>query len=125
MALKILQVVATAAVVVIVLLLIPVLLRLRRTMSEVSHIVSESRPQTIALLKKAQTTLDSVNTELENIEEITRGTLVIIDKVGEASDALDRAVRSPLTKAGLVTAGAAAASVTVKRRLSRKFSGRE
>lgn len=122
MALTILEIVSTVAIVAIVFLLIPILLRLRRTMSEVGQIVSESRPSTITLLKKAQATLDGVNSELENIEEVTRDTQVLMDKVGEASEAVERTMKSPLTKAGLVTAGVAAASITVKRRLSRRFA---
>lgn len=125
MALKVLQVVATVAVVVIVLLLIPVLLRMRRTLDEVGQIVSETRPQTVDLLRQAQKTLDGVNQELENIEEITADTQVLVGKVGEASAAVERAIKSPLTRIGLFTGGAAAATFAVKRRLAREFSGKE
>lgn len=125
MALKILQVVGACAVVIIVLLLIPVLLRLRRTLDEVGDIVSETRPQTVTLLRKAQGTLDSVNRELQNIENITDDTTVLIGKVGEASNAVEKAIKSPMTKVGFVTAGAAAAGFAVKRRLSRELAAKE
>ncbi|MHB8895753.1 MAG: DUF948 domain-containing protein [Candidatus Geothermincolia bacterium] len=121
MALKVLQVVGATAVVIIVFLLIPVLLRLRRTLDEVGMIVSETRPQTVTLLKKAQGTLDSVNRELVNIETITDDTTVLIGKVSDASDAVEKAIKSPMTKIGFVTAGAAAAGFAVRRRLSREM----
>jgi ABC-type transporter Mla subunit MlaD len=124
MALKVLQVVGSAAVVIIVFLLIPVLMRLRRTLDEVGQIVSETRPQTVTLLRKAQGTLDSVNRELENIEAITDETTILIGKVGEASDAVEKAIKSPMTRIGFVTAGAAAAGFAVKRHLFREMSSR-
>jgi uncharacterized protein YoxC len=124
MALKVLQVVGATAVVIIVLLLIPVLLRLRRTLDEVGVIVSETRPQTVTLLRKAHDTLDGVNRELETIETITDDTSVLIAKVGEASNAVEKAIKSPMTKVGFVTAGAAAAGFAVKRRLVRELSDR-
>jgi uncharacterized protein YoxC len=122
MALKVLQVVGAAAVVIIVVLLIPILLRLRRTLDEVSVIVSETRPQTVTLLRKAQVTLDSVNLELENIGAITEDTSVLIAKVSEASNAVEKAIKSPMTKIGFVTAGAAATGFAVRRRLARELS---
>ena len=125
MALRVLQVVGAAAVVVIVLLLIPVLWRLRRAVDEVGHMVSESRPQTVTLLKKAQLTLDGVNRELENIESITEDTGVLVAKVSDASAAMERAIKSPMSKIGFVTAGAAAAGFAVKRRLFREMSGKK
>lgn len=124
MALKVLQVIAAAAVVIIVLLLVPILLRLRKTLREVGEMVSDTRPQTVDLLRKAQGTLDSVNRELEEIEGVTEDTQVIIDKVGEASVAVERAIKSPLTKTGLVAAGAAAAGYAVKKRISRDLARR-
>ena len=120
MTLKILQIVGAVAVVIIVLFLIPVLIRLRRTLDEVGYIVNDSRPQTINLLKKAQVTLDGVNRELENIEEITEETQLLVGKVGEASEAVERAIKSPMTKAGLITAGVATTGVAVSRRMAKK-----
>jgi uncharacterized protein YoxC len=122
MALKILQVVGAAAVVIIVLLLIPVLIRLRRTLNEVGLMVAENRPQTVTLLKSAQSTLDGVNRELENIEEITDETQVLVGKISDASQAVERAVKSPIAKAGFATTGIAAAFIGVKRSLSRNLS---
>jgi|SRR5664280_2647695 len=124
MALKVLQVVGAAAVVVIVLLLIPVLLRLRRTIGDVGQMVAETRPQTVTLLKKAQLTLDGVNRELTNIETITEDTGVLVAKVSDASSAIERAIKSPASKIGFASAGAAAAAFAVKRRLFREMSGR-
>ncbi|MBU1672093.1 MAG: DUF948 domain-containing protein [Actinobacteria bacterium] len=121
MALKILQIVGAAAVVIIVALMIPVLLRLRRTVDEVGQIVSESRPQTVTLLSKANATLDSMNRELENIEEVTGETQVLVDKVTEASVAVERAIKSPLTRIGFIGVGAAATGFMVKRRLRKDF----
>jgi uncharacterized protein YoxC len=124
MALKVLQVVGAISVVIIVVLLIPVLLRLRRTVEEVGQIVSETRPQTVTLLRKANLTLDGVNRELENIESITDETGALIVKVSDASAAVERAISSPMSKIGFVTAGAAAAGFAVKRRLFREMSGK-
>jgi uncharacterized protein YoxC len=125
MALKILQVVGAVAVVLFVLFLIPVLLRLRRTLDEVGHIVSETRPQTSSLLKKAQSTLDGVNSELENIEEITKETEVLVQRVGEASLAVERAIKSPVTRVGLLATGAAATGIAVKKRFSKEIADKE
>jgi uncharacterized protein YoxC len=120
MTLKILQIVGAVAVVIIVLFLIPVLIRLRGTLDEVGYIINDSRPQTINLLKKAQVTLDGVNRELENIEEITEETQLLVGKVGEASEAVERAIKSPMTKVGLITAGVATTGVAVSRRMAKK-----
>lgn len=125
MALKILQVVAAVAVVSFVILLIPVLMRLHRTLDEVCHVVSETGPQATTLLKKAQVTLDGVNRELENIEEITRETGVLVERVGDASLAVERAIKSPLTKMGLITTGVTATGIAVKKRLSKETSDKK
>ncbi|PKQ28901.1 MAG: hypothetical protein CVT63_00215 [Candidatus Anoxymicrobium japonicum] len=125
MALKVLQVVGAAAVVIIVILLIPVLLRLRRTLDEASIIISETRPQTLTLLKRVQATLDSVNQELSSIEFITEDTSMLVSKVGDASAAVEKAIKSPMTKIGFVTAGAVATGFAVKRRLSRDLSDKK
>jgi uncharacterized protein YoxC len=125
MALKILQVVAAVAVVSFVLLLIPVLMRLHRTLYEVGQVVSETGPQATTLLKKAQVTLDGVNSELENIEEITRETGVLVERVGDASLAVERAIKSPLTKMGLITTGVTATGIAVKKRLSKETSDKK
>jgi len=124
MALKILQIVGAAAVVIIVFLLIPVLIRLRRTLNEVGMMVAETRPQTVTLLKSAQSTLDGVNKELDNIEEITEETGVLVGKISDASEAVERAVRSPIAKAGFASTGIAAAFIGVKRSLSRNLSNK-
>lgn len=123
MTLKVLQVVGAAAAVLVALFLIPVLLRLRRTLDEVGGIVAEARPQTVNLLQKAQVTLDSVNRELEEIGEITEDTQVLVDKVGEASVAVERAIKSPMSKAGFAAIGALTTGLAVKRRLSRREKG--
>ena len=119
-----LQIVGAVAVVLIVFFLIPVLLKLRRTLDEVGVIVSEAHPQTITLLQKAQVTLDSVNQELENIGEITEETQVLVDKVGEASDAVERAIKSPMSKMGFITAGAATTGFVVRKHLAKKKPGK-
>lgn len=124
MALKVLQVVGAAALVIIVLLLVPILIRLRRTVDEVGDIVSTSRPQAVTLLNKAQVTLDSVNRELENIEEITDETQALVEKVGQASHAVEKAVKSPLSRVGLIAAGATAAGFAAKRRLGRDLAAK-
>jgi len=125
MALKVLQIVSAAALVVIVILVIPVLLRLRRTIEEVGRIVSENEPQAINLIRKAQVTLDGVNRELANIEDVTRDTKVLIEKAGEASDAIDRAIKSPLTRIGLFASGATVTGIAVKRRLRKRLKGKK
>jgi len=125
MALKILQVVGAVAVLLLVIFLILVLLRLRRTLEEVNHIVSETRPQASMFLKKARITLDGVNRELENIEAITKETEVLVERVGDASRAVEGAIKSPLTKVGLITTGAAATGIAVRKRLSKEISDRK
>lgn len=124
MALKVLQIVGAVAVVIIVLFLIPVLLKLRRTLDEVELIVTEARPQTATLLRKAQVTLDSVNQELESIGEITEETQVLVEKVGEASLAVERAIKSPMSRMGLITAGAATTGFVVRKRLAKRGAGK-
>lgn len=124
LALKVLQVAGAAAVVIVVLLFIPVLVRLRRTLEEVGFVVAETRPQAITLLKKAQVTLDGVNRELENVGAITGDTAVLIARVSEASDAVERAIKSPMAKLGFVTATVTALTFAVKRRVFRDVSRR-
>jgi uncharacterized protein YoxC len=127
MALTILEIVGAIAVVIIVLFMIPVLIHLRRTVGEAGYVINDTRPQAISLLKKAQGTLDGVNRELENVDEITTETMVLIGKVQEASEAIEQAITSPMTKAGLITAGIATSGIAVSRQLTKtkKKSGKK
>lgn len=120
MALKVLQVAGAAAVVILMIFIIPVLLRLRRTAEELADIVSEARPHAVALLKKAQDAVDSVNTELDNIEQVTAETKVLVERMGQASEAIRKAANSPMAKAGFISTGAAAMTIAVRKRISRR-----
>lgn len=118
---NILQIVGAAAVALTVVFLVPVLLRLRKTIGEVGGMVCDARPQTVTLLKRAQVALDDVNRELIAIEEITDETQVLVHKLGEASTVVEGVVKSPMTKIGLITAGAAASGYVVKKRLGKRI----
>ncbi|MDD5748495.1 MAG: hypothetical protein PHP64_05565 [Actinomycetota bacterium] len=116
MALKILQVVAASAVVLIVILIIPVIIRLRRTLEEAGRIIAENSSPATTILKRAQAAMDSVNSGLEKISEISDDSEILISRVGKASGAMDKALKSPLTRIGLMATGTAATSIVVKKR---------
>lgn len=109
---------------IVVLLLIPVILRMRRAVEDVGIMVAESGPQAVTLLKKAQTTLDGVNRELESIGAVTGETEHLVAKVSDASAAVEKAIKSPMSKAGLVVVGVTVTGLAVKRRLYRELSGK-
>ncbi len=125
MALKVLQITGAAAVVVLMIFIIPVLIRLRKTADELAEIVSETRPYAVALLKKAQDTMDSVNSELDNIEKVTAETKVLVERMGQATEAIKKAANSPMAKAGFISTGAAAMTIAVRRRISQRESHRK
>jgi ABC-type transporter Mla subunit MlaD len=112
--------VGAAAVALTVIFLVPVLLKVRKTIGEVGGMVSDARPQTVTLLKRAQNALDDVNRELTAIEEITDETQELVRKLGEASTVVEGVVKSPMTKVGLITAGAAASGYVVRKRLGKR-----
>ncbi|MDD5447855.1 MAG: DUF948 domain-containing protein [Actinomycetota bacterium] len=122
MALKILQVTGAAALVVLVFVMIPVLLRLRKTLAEVGEIVGESKPSTLLLLRKAGMMLESVNEELAEVEKITKDTEVLVQRMGQASEAIEKVARSPITKTGLLISGISASGYALKRHLSKEIS---
>ncbi|MBN1289875.1 MAG: DUF948 domain-containing protein [Actinobacteria bacterium] len=117
MALKVLQIICAVAVVVIVLLMIPVMLKLKRTLEEVGRMIVETRPGTMKAIKQAEATLDSVNEELENVEKVTSDASLLIGKMGEAADSLENTIKSPITKMGFISTGAAVTSIAVRKQL--------
>ena len=124
MALKVLEITATAALVIIVLFLIPIMLRLSKTLKHADKMMQETRPGAVTVLKKAGETVDTVNKQLETIEDITTDTEQLLGKAKASAAALEKALTSPMAKAGAAAAGATATGFAVKKRISKKLKGR-
>lgn len=124
MALKILQVAGAAALVVLVFTMVPVLLRLRKTLAEAGEIVGENKPSTSLLLRKAGGMLESVNEELAEVEKITKDTEVLVERIGQASEAIEKVIESPITKTALLVSGISASGYVLKRHFSKEVSSR-
>lgn len=123
MALKVLQIVGVVAIVILVLMIIPIMLKLKRTLEEVSIMIVETRPTTMKALKEAGETLDSVNKELDNVEKVTSDASVLISKMGEAADSLEGTIKSPVTRMGFISTGAAVTGIAVKKKLRKNTNG--
>lgn len=76
-----------------------------KTLQRVDTVLEDVDRQTVPLLQKAGTTLDEVNANLSNVDQITEDVAGITDKVDKMANAVEGAMSAPARKAAAFSAG--------------------
>lgn len=75
------------------------------TLQRVDVVLSDVDREAVPLLQKAGTTLDGVNANLGNVDQITKDVADITDKIDNMATAVEGAVSTPARKAASFSAG--------------------
>jgi uncharacterized protein YoxC len=75
------------------------------TLQRVDVVLADVDRETVPLLQKAGTTLDGVNANLGNVDQITKDVADITDKIDNMATAVEGAVSTPARKAASFSAG--------------------
>jgi uncharacterized protein YoxC len=93
-----------------------VLFRAGGTLQRVDVVLTDVDREAVPLLQKAGTTLDGVNANLGNVDQITKDVADITDKIDAAANAVEDAVSTPARKAASFSAGVQGAMSSFMRR---------
>lgn len=91
--------------VVVALALAYALFKGAKTLERVDKVLADVDEQAIPLMQKAGGTLDGVNANLDNVDEITKDVAGITDKLDTMAGAVGGAVSAPARKAAAFSAG--------------------
>jgi hypothetical protein len=97
--------VAAGAFVVLVLLLAVPLLKLGRTLDEATIAIRKAHEGSAPLLDGAQTTLNSVNTQLERVDGITANARTVTSNVSVLTSLFTATLGGPLVRAAAFSYG--------------------
>jgi uncharacterized protein YoxC len=97
--------VAAGAFVLLVLLLAIPLFKLGRTLDEATLAIRKTHEGAVPLLAGAQTTLDGVNAQLEQVDGITRGVGSVTTNVAALTSIASSTLASPLIKVAAFSYG--------------------
>jgi uncharacterized protein YoxC len=86
------------------------------TLGRVDTVLDDVDKQAVPLMQKAGTTLDGVNANLGNVDQITKDVADITDKIDAMANAVEGAVSTPARKAASFTAGVQGAVSSFMRR---------
>ena len=86
------------------------------TLGRVDTVLSDVDREAVPLLQKAGTTLDGVNANLGNVDQITKDVADITDKIDAMATAVEGAVSTPARKAASFSAGVQGAVSSFMRR---------
>ena len=86
------------------------------TLGRVDTVLSDVDREAVPLLKKAGTTLDGVNANLGNVDQITKDVADITDKIDAMATVVEGAVSTPARKAASFSAGVQGAVSSFMRR---------
>jgi hypothetical protein len=75
------------------------------TLQRVDIVLADVDREAVPLLQKAGTTLDGVNANLGNVDQITKDVADITDKIDNMATAVEGAVSTPARKAASFSAG--------------------
>lgn len=75
------------------------------TLGRVDTVLDDVDKQAVPLMQKAGTTLDGVNANLGNVDQITKDVADITDKIDAMANAVEGAVSTPARKAASFSAG--------------------
>ncbi len=92
------------------------LVKLGRMVNRVDVVLDDVDKQAVPLMQKAGTTLDGVNANLGNVDEITKDVADITDKIDAMANAVEGAVSTPARKAASFSAGVQGAVSNFMRR---------
>jgi uncharacterized protein YoxC len=91
--------------VVVAIALAYALVKAAKALERVDKVLADVDEQGIPLMKKAGSTLDGVNANLGNVDEITKDVAGITDKLDNMATAVEGAVTAPARKAAAFSAG--------------------
>jgi hypothetical protein len=86
------------------------------TLGRVDTVLDDVDKQAVPLMQKAGTTLDGVNANLGNVDQITKDVADITDKIDAMANAVEGAVSTPARKAASFSAGVQGAVTSFMRR---------
>ncbi len=86
------------------------------TLQRVDTVLADVDREAVPLLQKAGTTLDGVNANLGNVDQITKDVADITDKIDAMATAVEGAVSTPARKAASFSAGVQGAVSSFMRR---------
>jgi uncharacterized protein YoxC len=86
------------------------------TLQRVDVVLADVDREAVPLLQKAGTTLDGVNANLGNVDQITKDVADITDKIDGLATAVEGAVSTPARKAASFSAGVQGAVTSFMRR---------
>jgi uncharacterized protein YoxC len=87
-----------------------------KTLERVDKVLSDVDTEAVPLMQKAGTTLDGVNANLGNVDQITKDVADITDKIDAMANAVEGAVSTPARKAASFSAGVQGAVSSFMRR---------
>jgi len=76
-----------------------------KALERMDKVLADVDEQAVPLMQKAGSTLDGVNANLGNVDEITKDVAGITDKIDNMASAVEGAVRAPARKAAAFSAG--------------------
>lgn len=97
--------IAAGAFVLLVLLLAVPLFKLGHTLDEATLTIRQTREGTVPLLTGAQTTLDGVNAQLEEVGGITKGVSNMTNNAAALTSIVSSTIGSPLIKVAAFSYG--------------------
>lgn len=92
------------------------LVRAARTLRRVDKVLADVGREALPLMKKAGATLDGVNANLANVDDITKDVADITDKIDSMANVIEGAVTKPARKAAAFSAGVQTAMSSFLRR---------
>jgi uncharacterized protein YoxC len=91
-------------------------IKLGKALGRVDKVLEDVDTQAVPLMQKAGTTLDGVNANLGNVDQITKDVADITDKIDSMANAVEGAVSTPARKAASFSAGVQGAMSSFMRR---------
>lgn len=98
-------------------------IKVAKTLDRVDVVMADVDREAMPLLQKAAVTLDNVNANLTNVDEITKDVADITDKIDSMANVIEGAVSKPARKAAAFSAGLQTAMSTFMRRDKEAESG--
>jgi len=92
------------------------LVKAGKALERVDKVLADVDEEGVPLMRKAGTTLDGVNANLGNVDQITKDVADITDKIDTMANAVEGAVSTPARKAAAFSAGVQGAVSSFMRR---------
>ncbi len=92
------------------------LVKAAKALERVDKVLADVDTQGVPLMQKAGTTLDGVNANLGNVDQITKDVADITEKIDKMATSVEGAVSTPARKAAAFSAGVQSAFSSFRRR---------